>query len=242
VEEASEKENKELETDDEGDDDDETVDMSPVKQRLEKVTNHDKKEVPQVITANESNKDTSDKHKKANHQVESGIAGESMDCVDLTQDHAPTAAESSAQKEGNEEPPPAEKSPAKSPDADDSKLGALTAEISSERKDALAKNGTLRAQYQSRLDELVQRAHDGLAEESFTLPALEPVETLPEEGTTVSSPSEFPDCAIRSLALLVQERYVIYLFIATVVHPLYLNTHAAILFIRFITAVFHFQI
>ena len=67
----------------------------------------------------------------------------------------------------------------------------------------------LRVQYQSRLDELIKQHAEGLEEENFQLPAPSKVDSVLEEETNVSSSLEFPECAIRSLALLIQERWVI---------------------------------
>lgn len=79
-------------------------------------------------------------------------------------------------------------------------------EISAERQAVLAKHDILREESNRRLGELVKKARDGLDEEDFHLPS----PTLSaEDGEFSASSTEFPDFAISSLALVVQERYVL---------------------------------
>jgi len=190
--------------DDDDQSDDDTVEMSPSKQTLKVMATESQVAEEAAADGEESVDDTSAEGKAANEDVESREANkESIECLDLTVDDADAPAATS----GAEKPKPdnSKKLTAKpSPSKPESAVG-----ISAERQAALAKNAILRAQYQSRLDGLIQRAHEGLDEENFQLLSPSRVETLPEEGTTVSSPLEFPECAIRSLALLVQERYVL---------------------------------
>lgn len=194
--------------DDDEQSDDDTVDMSPLKKTLAgmKVAGEptvDSKEAvgDAPIESVTSNGNEADK------------ANESVDCLDLTADDTPAASpvpEKPIAEDNEPKKPAAVKKQchsAKPSASEPTDSLAAAVGISADRQAALAKNETLRAQYHSRLDGLVQRAHEGLEEENFQLPVLTPVESLPEEGTTVSSPMEFPECAIKSLALLIQERY-----------------------------------
>lgn len=185
------------------DDDDDTVDMSPVKQAVANMGEE----------TTEANADDSKKSAANDVPIESITTNtnESGDKADKSIDFAArdedtTEASSSEKSNATTEPksPPAAKKPAAK--SCPSKPAAVPDGIPEERRAAYAKNETLRTQYQSRLEGLIQRAHEGIEEAIFQLPAPDRVETLLEEGTKVSSPSEFPECAIRSLALLVQER------------------------------------
>ena len=157
----------------------------------------------------QSDDDTVDMEAIATKDDESGRADESMDCGDLTTGDIPAASAAPKQpKPGTTKAKPLAKKQSQPVKPSPSKPAAAIG-LSAERKAALGKNEMLRVQYQSRLDELIKRAREGLEEENFQLPAPSKVDSVLEEETNVSSSLEFPECAIRSLALLIQERWVI---------------------------------
>jgi hypothetical protein len=78
--------------------------------------------------------------------------------------------------------------------------------ISAERRAVLAKHDAFRLQCNARLEELVNKARNGLEEEDFQLPAPTP---SAQNGEVSPSSIEFPDFAIPSLAVVIQGRYVL---------------------------------
>lgn len=124
-----------------------------------------------------------------------------MDCVDLmNDDNAPSKEPNTTKKmatdEAKEKPPQIKRQIKTPPSVLESSIV-----ISAERNSLLTKYEALRAQYAPRLDELVAKARDGLEEERFDLPS--PNAT---SGNIRDTSTDFPDAAILTLALIIQER------------------------------------
>jgi hypothetical protein len=131
----------------------------------------------------------------------------SPDCEDLTQDGVltPPPREHKTATQENLAKPLAVSNETQSTKPNEVAPAAAPV-ISAERQALLAKHDALRERSNLRLEDLVNKARQGLEEEDFQLPTPTP---SAKEGEVLSSSKEFPDFAIPSLALVIQGRYVL---------------------------------